>query len=166
MPKANCVQHNDYSYRSSDISGLDIKYLIYMPVRHMVVKIYVPCKNFQVPSQYLYKPCKAYVYFWENKYMPRLKNHLPCRARKHKSLCALRQDLHAPSMQARLNVEPCIWSRNWMCDNFQWPSPQLISFYPTGSTSLLFMVISDSRVCFEWRQSAPRDLMGKIGLWW
>ena len=35
-----------------------------------------PAKIF-VPSQYLYKPCKAYVYCWENKYMPRLKNHLP-----------------------------------------------------------------------------------------
>ena len=43
--------------------------------------------------------------------MPRLKNHLPCRACNHKSLCALRQDLHAPGMRARLNVEPCteIW---------------------------------------------------------
>ena len=78
-----------------------------MPVGHMVLKIYVPCKNFHVPSQYLYKPCKAYVYCWENKYMPRLKNHLPSRAHNHKILCALRQDLHAPSMWARLNVEPC-----------------------------------------------------------
>ena len=87
-------------------SGLDIKHLVYMPVGHVVLKIYGPCKNFHVPSQYLCKPCKAYVHCWENKYMPRLKNHLPCRARNHKSLCALRQDLHAPGMRARLNVDP------------------------------------------------------------
>ena len=78
-----------------------------MPVGHMVLKIYVSCKNFHVPSQYLYKPCKAYVYCWENKYMPRLKNHLPSRACNHKILCALGQDLLAPGMRARLNVEPC-----------------------------------------------------------
>ena len=69
-----------------------------MPIGHMVLKIYVPCKNFIVPSQYLYKPCKAYVYCWENKYMPWLKNHLPSQARNHKILCALGQDLHAPGM--------------------------------------------------------------------
>ena len=45
-----------------------MKHLVYMPIRHVVLKIYVPCKNFHVPSQYLYKPCKAYVYWWENKY--------------------------------------------------------------------------------------------------
>ena len=88
-------------------TGLDIKHLVYMPVGHMVLKIYVPCKNFHVPSQYLYKPCKAYVHCWEKKHMPRLKSHLPSRACNHKSLCALRQDLHAPGMQTRLNVEPC-----------------------------------------------------------
>ena len=79
-----------------------------MPIGHVVLKIYVPCKNFHVPWQYLYKPCKSHVYCSENKYMPRLKNHLPGRARKHKSLGALGQDLHAPGMRARLNVEPCL----------------------------------------------------------
>ena len=78
-----------------------------MPVGRVVLKIYVPCKIFQMPNRYLYKPCKAYVYCWENKYVPILKNHLPSRARNHKSLCALGQDLHAPGMRARLNVEPC-----------------------------------------------------------
>ena len=39
--------------------------------------------------------------------MPKLKNHLPSRARNLKSLCALGQDLHAPGMRARLKVEPC-----------------------------------------------------------
>ena len=87
-------------------TGLDIKHLVYMPIGHVVLKIYVPCKIFCLPSQYLFKPCKAYVHGWENKYMPRLKNHLPSRARNHESLCALRQDLHAPGMQACLNVEP------------------------------------------------------------
>ena len=77
-----------------------------MPIGHVVLKIYMPCKIFYVPSQYLYKPCKAYVYCWENKYMPRLKNHLPSWAHNHKSLGALGQDLRAPGMRARLNVEP------------------------------------------------------------
>ena len=85
-----------------------LKHLVYMPVGHVVLKIYVPCKNLHLPSQYLYKPCKAYVHCWENKYMPRLKNHLPSPARIHKSLCAPRQDLHAPGMRAHLNVERCI----------------------------------------------------------
>ena len=78
--------------------GLDIEHLVYMPIGHVVLKMYMPCKNVHMPCQYLYKPCKAYVYCWENKYMPRLKNHLPRRARNHKSLCALGQDLHAPGM--------------------------------------------------------------------
>ena len=80
-----------------------------MPIGHVVKKIYVPWKSFHVPNQYLYKTCKAYVYCWKNKYMPTLKNHMPCRACNHKSLCALGQDLHAPGMRARLNVEP------WTC---------------------------------------------------
>ena len=88
-------------------TGLDIKHLVYMPMGQVVLKIYVPCKNFDVPSQYLYKPCKAYVYCWKNKYMPRLKNHLPSRARNHQSLFALGQDLHASGTRAHLNVEPC-----------------------------------------------------------
>ena len=101
--------YSKYSRRLAS-SGLDIKHLVYMPIGHVVLKIYVPWKGFHVPSQYLYKPCKAYVYCWKNKYMPTLKNHMPCRACNHKSLCALGQDLHAPGMRARLNdvnVEPC-----------------------------------------------------------
>ena len=93
-------------------SGLDIKHLVYMPIRHVVQKIYVPCTNVHMPSQYLYKPCKAYVYCWENKYMPSLKNHLPGRARNHKSLCALEQDLYTQGMRASLNVEPCTCLNN------------------------------------------------------
>ena len=87
-------------------TGLDIKHLFYMPIGHVVLKIYVPCKNFHMPRQNLYKPCEAYVYCWENKYMPRLKNQLHSRARNRKSLCALGQDLHAPGKRACLNVEP------------------------------------------------------------
>ena len=90
------------------IPGLDIKHLVYMPVGHVVLKNYVPCKNFHMSSQYLHKPCKVYVYCWKNKYIPRLKNQLPSRACNHKSLCALGQDLHALGMRANLNVEPCI----------------------------------------------------------
>ena len=43
-------------------TGLDIKHLVDVPVGHVVLKIYLPSKNFHVPSQYLYKPCKAYVH--------------------------------------------------------------------------------------------------------
>ena len=31
----------------------------------LVLKSYVPCKNFHMPSHYLYKPCKAYAHCWE-----------------------------------------------------------------------------------------------------
>ena len=41
-----------------------------MPIGHMVLKTDMPCKHFHLPSQYLYKPCKPYVYCWENEYMP------------------------------------------------------------------------------------------------
>ena len=34
--------------------------------------------------KYLCKPCKAYVYFCKNKYMSKLKNHLPSWAHNHK----------------------------------------------------------------------------------
>ena len=88
-------------------AGLDIKHLVYIPIGHVDLKVYMPCKNMHVPSQYLYKLCKGYVHCWENKYMPRLKNHLPCGAHNHNSLCALRQDLHASGKRARLNVKPC-----------------------------------------------------------
>ena len=82
----------------------------------VVIKIYVPWKSFHVPSQYLYKPCKAYVYCWKNKYMPTLKNHMPCRACNHKNLCALGQNLYATGMRARLNVEPCkLWYLQHNC---------------------------------------------------
>ena len=97
-------------------TGLDIKHLVYMPIGHVVLKIYVPCKNFDVPSQYLYKPCKACIYYWKNKCMPRLKNHMPCRARNHKSLCFLGQDLHALGTRARLNVNPCSRKWVWKCN--------------------------------------------------
>ena len=77
-----------------------------MTIGHIVLKICVPCKNFHMPSHYFLKPCKVYVHCWENKYMARLKNHLPSRACNHKSLFALGKDLHALSMQAHLNFEP------------------------------------------------------------
>ena len=79
-------------------TGLDIKHLVHVPIGHVVLKVYVPCKNFPMPRQNLYKPCKSYVYCWESKYMPRLKNHFPSLARNHRRLCALGQDLHAPGM--------------------------------------------------------------------
>ena len=77
-----------------------------MPIGHVDMKVCMPCKNFNVPSQYLYKLCKGYEHCWENKYMPRLKNHLPCRAHNHNSLCALRQDLHAQACGHTLMSSP------------------------------------------------------------
>ena len=53
---------------------------------------------------------EAYVNCWENKYVPRVKNHLPSWAYNHKSFCALEQDLHAPGMGACLNVKPCSYN--------------------------------------------------------
>ena len=103
-----------------------------MPIGHVVFKIYMPCKNFHVCSQYLHKPCKAYVYCWENKYMPRLKNHMPSRARNYKSLCALGQDLHAPGMQAHLNVKPC---------EVTWQNPDAVWYCAKYSSSKLFCVV-------------------------
>ena len=79
-----------------------------MPIGHMVLKIYVPCKNFHMPRQYLYKPCQVYAYWWENKNIFRLQNHLPSQVGIHKSLHALGQDLHAPGNRACLNVETCL----------------------------------------------------------
>ena len=61
---------------SNFIAGLDIKHMVYMPIGHVVLKIDVPCKIFHMPIQYLYKPCKAYIYCWENKYLPRQKKSL------------------------------------------------------------------------------------------
>ena len=89
---------------------LDITHLVYMPVGHVVLKIYMPYKNVHVHSQYLHKPCKAYIDWWENKYMPRLKNHLPTQTHNHKSFSALIQDLQALGMRARINVEP--WDKD------------------------------------------------------
>ena len=80
-----------------------------MPVGHVVLRNFMcPATIFMCPGELSTSPVKLVtcVYCQENKYMPRLKNHLPCRACNHKSLCALRQDLHAPGMRARLNVEP------------------------------------------------------------
>ena len=90
-------------------SGLDIKHLVYLPIGYVVLKIYVPWKNVYVPNQYLYKPCKAYIYCWKNKYMPRLKNHLPSWACNHKSLCALGQNLLAQACRHALMSTPDIW---------------------------------------------------------
>ena len=110
LTQCGAGKHGQFLQISDNQSGLDIKHFIYMPTGHVVLKIYVPWKSFHVPSQYLYKPCKAYVYCWKNKYMPTLKNHMPCRACNHKCLCALGQDLHAPGMRACLDVEPCQYS--------------------------------------------------------
>ena len=132
------VVRSSYLHYGISYTGLDIKHLAYMPVGHMVLKIYMPCENFYVPSQYLYKPCKAYVYCWENKYMPRLKNHLPSWAHHHKSLGALGQDLRAQGMRARLNVEPCYTGK---MTSLYWFSPLILCKYGTGTTVLWIIVV-------------------------
>ena len=81
---------------------LYIKHLVYMPIGHVVLKIYVPCKNFHVPSYYLYKSCKAYVYNWKKPtkvYKPWDKSTCPghvgtplCRALCPSVRCEGRQD--------------------------------------------------------------------------
>ena len=77
-----------------------------MPIRYMVLKIYLPCKYLYLPRKYLYKPCKADVYCLENKQVPRPKNHLPLGAQDHKSLHALGQNPLALGIQAHVDVEP------------------------------------------------------------
>ena len=140
---------------ADDISGLDIKHLVYMPIGHVVQKIYVPFKNFHVPSQYLYKSCKAYAYCWKNEYMPRLKIRLPCWARNHKSLCALGQDLHA---RARLNVEPCIFKCNFVNQNVLISikiSLNFVSKGPIDKKSLLVQIMA-------WRWPGDKPLPGPM----
>ena len=112
------------------LTGLNIKHLVYVPVGHMVLKIYVPWKIFHMPSQYLYKPFKAYVHSWGSKYMPSLKNHFPSRARSDKNLRALGQDLHAPGMRARLNVKPWL---NSFYPPLQWSWKRGILVSPCAS---------------------------------
>ena len=120
MKNLKCSACSELMCKGFMFSGLDIKHLVYMPIGHVVLKTNLPCKNFHVPGQYLYKPCKAYVYCWENKYKPWLKNHLPSRAHNHRFLCAVGQDLHAPGMWARLNVEP------WFCNISHWLSIRVV----------------------------------------
>ena len=83
---------------------LVIKHLVYMAIGHVILNIDRRCNIFHA-QPILYKPCKAYAYCWENKYMHWPKNHLPRGTCNHNILCALGQHLHA-HMGARLNVEP------------------------------------------------------------
>ena len=116
-------------------TGLDIKHLVYLPVWHMYLKVYMPCKTFHVPSQYFNKPCKGYVHCWENKYMPRLKNHLPCRAHNHNGLCALRQDLHARACGHALMSSPAVFRLSQIVIHSKgWPT--LIGSWQTQSCQL------------------------------
>ena len=81
-----CIPH-EYGFFHSIMQGLTLSIWFTWPLGTWFWKLMCPEKIFTCPSQYLYKPCKAYVYCWENKYMPWLKNHLPIWARNHKSLC-------------------------------------------------------------------------------
>ena len=127
-------------------AGLDIKHLVYMPIGHMVLKMYVPCKNFHVPSQYLYKFCKAYVYCWKNKYMHRLKDQLLCRARNHKRLCGPGRDLHAPGKPWCRALVCCAWKCfMFEMQTFYWLKAQ-VWHGSTGTSSVLAMKILQGSV--------------------
>ena len=92
--------------KKAEHQGLTLSIWFTCPSGTWFWKFTCPAKIFMCPTNICTSPVKLYVHCWENKYMPRLKNHLPCRARNHKSLCALRQDLNALGMWACLNVEP------------------------------------------------------------
>ena len=100
----------------SDQQGLTLSIWFTCSSGTWLWKLTCPANIFTCPDNICSKPCKTYVYCWENKYMPWLKNHLPSWARSHKSLCALGQDLHAPGIWACLNVEP--WSACSCYDSF------------------------------------------------
>ena len=40
----------------------DFKHLVYIAIEHVILKIYDPCKNFHMSSQYMNEPCKGDVY--------------------------------------------------------------------------------------------------------
>ena len=70
---------------------LDIKHLVYMPIGHEVLKFMCHAKIFMCPATICTSPVKLMNTTEKNKYMLRMKSHLPCRASNHKSLCALGQ---------------------------------------------------------------------------
>ena len=73
---------------------------------YVVLKIYVPCKNFDLPCQYLCKPCKAYMYTAEKiSTCPDWKISCPVRHVTIKVYVPW-DKIYLP--RARLNVEPCI----------------------------------------------------------
>ena len=53
--------------------GVDIEHLSWQAHQHMVLKMYLSCKNVDVPNQYLHEPYDIDVCHWENKHMPGLK---------------------------------------------------------------------------------------------
>ena len=123
-----------YRATLSHSPGIDIKHLVYLPIGHVLLKIYLPRKIFHMLSQYLYKPSKADVYWWKNKYMPRLKNVLSNRTGNHKILFALGQHLQAPIILA------CLIGK----------SSGKIFRIPNASMSSRSQFVSDGR-CPPWR---------------
>ena len=85
-------------------------------------KFTCPAKVFTCPANICTTPVKLTYTAGKISTCPDWKNHLPNWARNHKSLCALRQDLYAPGIRARLNVEP--WSGNKPL-----PEPMLTEIY-------------------------------------
>ena len=82
------------------MAGLDIKHLVYMPIGHVVLKMYVPCKNFH--ANICTSPVKLMYTAGKISMCPDWK--MTSRARNHKSLCALEQDLHATGVS--INRQP------------------------------------------------------------
>ena len=132
---------------------LDIKHLVYMPIGDVALKIYVPCKNFHVPSYYLYKSCKAYVYYCKkNKYMPRMKSHLTCRASNHKSLCALGQ-IYMPWARGHAFMSSSLSE----CEVWGKTGPHSIHFHGRAARAI-------SRYCggnHTWTRSACTEVKAK-----
>ena len=69
--------------------GSTLGTLAYMPITHMVLKIYIPCKNFHITSQYLVETCngKDDVYCWKNKHIYCQKIFVWLDAQPHKFTC-------------------------------------------------------------------------------
>ena len=110
------------------LTGIDIKHLVYMPIGQVVLNIYVPCKIFMCPANICTSPVK--LMFTAGKTPSPYLTHLHRRARNHKSLCGLGQDLHAlgmregaiwPSMSPCTVINPILLI--WACGNTFMSSP-------------------------------------------
>ena len=95
-----------------------------------------PGKVFMCPANICTSPVKLMYTARKISTCP-LKNHMPCRACNHKSLCAMGQDIHAPGMRARLNVE--LWThstKNWKYSKWRtWTNSTLPNLFTCNKTT-------------------------------